>query len=112
MPRNKRQRPTRKGIVAAFVAISMIFVLGMAAITLDGGGLVDRRRQAQAAADAAAMAGACVMYQEFPTMHGQNTKQDVQTAAYALAAANGFANDRVQSSVTVNIPPKSGIYTG
>jgi hypothetical protein len=113
MPRNKRlQRPTRKGIVAAFVAVSMIFVLGMAAITLDGGGLVDKRRQAQAAADAAAMAGACVSYQNYPNMHGNNQGHVIADAAYAMAAANGFANDGVRSDVTVNVPPKSGIYAG
>src|SRR5260370_38494865 len=97
MPRNKRQRPTRKGIVAAFVAISMIFVLGMAAITLDGGGLIDRRRQAQAAADAAAMARACVMYSEFPTAHGFNTKDTGHTAASPQAPRHGFPTDGTPS---------------
>src|SRR5437879_4534902 len=51
-----RRRPTRKGVVAAFVALCLVFILAMAAITLDGGGLLDKRRQAQATADASARA--------------------------------------------------------
>jgi hypothetical protein len=108
----KLNRSKRKGIVAAFVALCLVFILAMAAITLDGGGLLDRRRQAQATADSAAMAAACVIYANFPTANGLDPSGAAAQAAFDQAASNGYTNDRVTSTVVVNIPPLSGIYTG
>ncbi|MFL5342241.1 MAG: pilus assembly protein TadG-related protein [Gemmataceae bacterium] len=112
MPRLKNQRRlNRKGLIAAFVAVCLVVILGLTAISLDGGGLLDRRRQAQATADAAAMAAACDLYANFPTYHGVDSGSAAQSALN-VAATNGFTNDTTHSVVTVNIPPQSGPYTG
>src|SRR5689334_5150911 len=113
MPRVKNQRRlNRKGLIAAFVAVCLVVILGLTAISLDGGGLLDRRRQAQATADAAAMAAACDLYANFPTYHGVDAGSTAAQAALNVAATNGFTNDTTHSVVTVNIPPLSGPYTG
>jgi hypothetical protein len=74
--------------------------------------LLTERRRAQATADAAAMAAACVLYDNYPMDGGHGIIGDARGAALTVASANGYANDGVTSSVTVNIPPQSGIYTG
>src|SRR5205823_12064077 len=84
----------------------------MAAITLDGGGLLDGRRHAQATADAGAMAAASVLYQKYPSFNGYDSNGAAAAAALAVAASNGFSNDSITSTVIVNIPPASGPYAG
>ena len=57
--RTRRQgRHQRRGAVIALVAISLLVLLGCAALAIDGGQLYLARTQLQAAADAAALAGA------------------------------------------------------
>jgi hypothetical protein len=109
-----RSRTSRRGQLVVLVAISLVPVLGIVAIVLDGGMLLDDRRRNQSAADAAALAAAAELY--------TNAEQIVpgtpdpggasQAAALASAAANGFNNDGVTNTVTVNIPPKSGNFVG
>lgn len=113
MMRNKTTgRLNRKGVVAVMVAIAIIGVLGVVAIAIDGGCLLERRRHAQATADAAAMAAACSLYQRFPTDRGQDPSGFASAAALTTASANDFSNNGSDSSVTVHIPPTSGIYAG
>jgi hypothetical protein len=136
MARNRKsRRHSRRGIVAAFVALALTAVLTIVAVSLDGGSLQDRRRNAQAVADAAAMAAAADLYTNNP-VSGLDPSGSAKAAALAVAAANGYANDAVNlnagngggnggngngnigvyasstSSVTVNIPPLQGPYTG
>jgi hypothetical protein len=87
-------------------------MLSVVALALDGGILQDRKRRAQATADAAALAAAAVLYENYPTNQGVDVGGTAAAAAYAFAAENGFNNDGVTSSVIVNIPPLSGPYTG
>ena len=54
----RRPRGARRGMVVVLVALLMPLVVGAMAISLDGGLLYLQRRQAQSAADAAALAGA------------------------------------------------------
>jgi len=82
------------------------------ALVVDGGMLLTERRRAQATADAAAMAAACVLYDNYPVDNGLGNIGNPSGAALAVASANGYTNDGVTSSVTVNIPPQSGIYAG
>jgi hypothetical protein len=82
--------------------------VAVAGMLLDGGMASQTRRQAQAAADTAALAAA------------QQIAIGVSgaTAAQAIAAANGFPNTTTNCSgastngVTVNSPPTSGSYIG
>jgi hypothetical protein len=90
----------------------MLMLPAVVALAVDGGMLLTERRRAQATADAAAMAAACVLYDYYPVDFGQGNVGNPSGAALAVASANGYTNDGVTSSVTVNIPPQSGIYAG
>jgi hypothetical protein len=107
----------RRGIVAVLVAVLLTTLLGVAAIAVDGGLMQDNRRCVQAATDAAAMAAAQQLYANYPAIVASNyTTADpgnnAATAAQASATANGYKSDGVNASVVVNIPPKSGPFSG
>jgi len=53
--------PRRTGTVIVVVAVCLIGILAFVALALDGGMLLDKRRQAQCASDAAALAAAYVL---------------------------------------------------
>jgi hypothetical protein len=90
----------------------LIAILGVAAVVLDGGLLLDQRRRVQAAADAAALAAADDLFANFNSNGGTDPEGTAKASALSNAAANGYANDGKISIVTVNIPPKSGIAAG
>jgi hypothetical protein len=90
----------------------LIAILGVAAVVLDGGLLLDQRRRVQAAADAAALAAADDLFANFNSNGGTDPGGTAKASALSNAAANGFANDGKTSIVTVNIPPKSGFAAG
>jgi hypothetical protein len=95
------------------VAVCLLLMIpAVVALVVDGGVLLTERRRAQATADAAAMAAACVLYDNYPVDQGLGKVGNPSGAALAVASANGYTNDGVTSSVTVNIPPQSGIYAG
>jgi hypothetical protein len=98
-----RRRP---GVVAVLVAASLVVILGVAAIALDGGLLINQRRWAQATADAAALAAAADLFENYPANGGQDPQGTARASALALAAANGYGNDGQDSIVTVNISPQ------
>jgi hypothetical protein len=102
----------RAGMVVVLVAFSIVAILSMLALSLDGGVLVSERRHAQATADAAAMAGAGMLYYDFWANSGHDPAGTAKAAALAAAAQNGYANDGSTTTVTVNIPPQSGFYAG
>jgi hypothetical protein len=103
---------TRRGAVTPLVAILMIALISIVAIAVDGGMLLTERRRAQATADAAAMAAACVLYDNYPVDQGQGNVGNPIDAAKAVASANGYTNDGTTSVVTVNLPPLNGPYQG
>ena len=109
LPKNNR---VRRGVVAVFVALCLVSLIGVAAISLDGGLLYLEQRRAQAGADAAAMAAACDLFKNYPTNSGTDPSGTAAKAALDCASGNGYSNDGTTSVVTVNIPPKSGPYTG
>src|SRR5262249_29430040 len=104
----------RRGTVAALVAVLLMALMGFAALALDGGLMQDNRRRVQAATDAAALAAATQLYRDSASIAQNNPDPggNAATAARANAATNGYANDGTNSVVTVNIPPKSGPFTG
>lgn len=87
-------------------------MLGVAAISLDGGLMLDQRRRLQAAADAAALAAADDLYNNYRLNNGLDPSGAAKACALTTAAANGYGNDGVASVVTVNVPPTSGIAAG
>jgi Flp pilus assembly protein TadG len=101
----------RSGKIAVLVALSLVGIVGVTAIAVDGGLLMDERERAQAAADAAAMAAATDLFTNYRLNGGVDKNGTANASALANAAADGYANDGTTSTVTVNIPPTSGPYT-
>ncbi len=111
-----RRAARRRGAVAALVAVLLCVILGVLAVGLDGGFLLDNRRRVQSASDAAALAAATELFVHYPTLETGGVACDPNgagvAAALASAQTNGFANDGTHSTVAVNIPPASGPFTG
>jgi putative Flp pilus-assembly TadE/G-like protein len=105
-------RHPRRGTVAVLAAVGLIGILGFAALSLDAALLHHDRRGAQAAADSAALAAAGSLFANYRTNQGLDPGRAAANEALAAAAANGFTNDGVSSTVTVNIPPLSGDHVG
>ena len=99
----------RCGMIAVQLAISMVPLCGVVAFAIDGGMLIEFRRRVQAAADAAALAAAADLFVRYTTNNGLDPNGTAASSASLNATANGFS---ANSSLTVNIPPKSGPYTG
>jgi hypothetical protein len=101
----------RRGNVALITLGVLITLLSIVALSIDGGMLMDKGRQAQYGSDAAAIAAAGKLYYNstqvlagIPDPNGE-----------AYAAAVDTANENVFASgsnctVEVNIPPKSGLF--
>ena len=107
------RNPRRDGTVAVVVAVCLIAILSVVALSIDGGLMLDKRREAQATADVAALAGASELYVNWYTSHGLDTvNNDAYNTAQAVAASNGFQNGVGGCVVTVNIPPQSGQFVG
>lgn len=103
----------RRGVAIVMTAIALIAIIGVAAIALDGGLLLDNRQRVQAAADSAAMAAAVDLFNQYMAGgNGLDSPGTAKTSALTTASANGFNNDGVNSVVTVNIPPQSGNFVG
>ncbi|HXG12066.1 MAG TPA: pilus assembly protein TadG-related protein [Gemmataceae bacterium] len=107
-----KQRASRRGAVAIWVAVCLTVLLGIVAIALDGGSLLSERRHAQAVADAAALAAACDLYDNYWLNSGDDPSGTAKASALTTAASNGYTNDGIKSTVTVHIPPQSGDYVG
>ena len=102
----------RRGTVAPLVAVSLVAMVGVVAIAVDGGLLLDNHRHVWAAADASALAAADDLFRNYATNHGLDPSGTAKASALSTAAANGYNNDGVTSVVTVNIPPSSGSFAG
>lgn len=114
----------RNGAVAVQAAISLTVLLGIAAITIDGGLLQAEKRRAQATADAAALAAAADLFKRYNTNNGTDPSPfPARDSALAIAAANGYTS--ANSVITPNavngsgqpehgiwIPPISGDHIG
>ena len=113
----------RAGTVVIAVMACLIALLSVIALSLDGGLVLDKRRQAQATADSAALAGASELYKYWFTHKGldDGNKRGTNAGPAAgeiadfvkeVAAANGFEDGVDGVSVQVFIPPESGPNTG
>lgn len=88
-------------VIMALAMVALIAVLGLA---IDGGGLLLLQRSTQNATDAAILAATYARC--------TNAVVGAEAAALAAAAANGFNNDGVTNTVTMNYPPTSGPRAG
>jgi len=105
--RKSIRRKNRSGAIVVLIAFCLVLILTFVAVAIDGGGLLDLRRQAQATADAAALAAADDLFRNYPTNKGQDTGGTALARANAIAAANGFNNDGTTCIVTVRQSPQT-----
>lgn len=96
------RRKSEQGQAIILVVFSIIALIGMTALAIDGGSAYIDSRKAETAASAAALAGAVAR------IEGGNWR----AAALAAAKANGYDNDGVTNSVELNTPPLSGPFAG
>jgi Flp pilus assembly protein TadG len=102
-------------VLFAIMMLALLFAVGLA---IDAGQLYSAKRAEQEAADAAAFAGAVVLYQ-------LGSGSEAIAAARADALTNGYSSGAcvlstpgacydaaTKTTVTVNWPPVSGSYTG
>jgi uncharacterized membrane protein len=99
-------------VIAVFVALSLLTLIGLVALSVDGGMLYLDLRDSRATADAAAMVAACDLVKNYPTNNGKDPDGTAKQAALDAALTNGYANDGVRTKVDVSIPPISGPYAG
>lgn len=85
------------------IAVAMLALLGLTAIAIDGGNVYRDRRQAQNAADTAALAAALAIVKNNASW---------EQVALDRANSNGYANDGTRSIVEVHRPPIEGPYAG
>jgi hypothetical protein len=102
----------RQGAVTAWLVVCLGVIVAIVALGMDGGRMMEERRAAQTAADAAALAAANNLYANYLQNQGTDPNDTAADAALAAARANGYANDGTNSVVTVNIPPQSGAFVG
>src|SRR5262245_10571421 len=107
-----RTQRRREGMVVVAAAISLIAILSFVALSLDGGMLLDKRREAQAAADDASYAAACELYVNWFIQGGLDPFHTAKQVALQVAADHGFQDGVNGVAVTVNIPPLTGPCTG
>jgi Flp pilus assembly protein TadG len=104
------RRRSRRGVIVVLVAVCLAVILAFVAIAIDGGGLLEERRQAQATADAAALAAAEDLFRNYPRNKGLDVDRTAAGWAKSIAAANGYTNDGTNSVVSVRTSPET--YAG
>jgi len=101
-PLPKGGRNGRRGTTLVITALVLTALIGLLGLVIDGGNMMFSHRKAQNAADAAATAAAMDMFAGF------STSTATATATTFVQDYNGLAS----ATVTVNIPPASGAYSG
>jgi Flp pilus assembly protein TadG len=89
----QRRREPQSGSVSVIVAVSLVLLCGLAALTVDAGYLFSRQRLLQASADAAALAGAAWL---------STSPSAATTDAIANAGVNGFTSGMVTVTTPYN----------
>ncbi len=93
---------TEKGQVIILIVFSIIGLIGITALAVDGGNAFAEKRRAQNAADASALGGALAR------IKGYGWVQE----SYNIAESSGFDNDGETNTVQVFSPPATGENAG
>jgi Flp pilus assembly protein TadG len=93
----KRMRREESGVVLVLAVVSMVFILGFAAIAIDVGSWYQTQRQAQAAADAGALAAAVVSSSQASTTAQTWVGKNMSGASTAVSFP---ASNQVKVTVT------------
>jgi Flp pilus assembly protein TadG len=104
LPDPRRWRRTkRRGAVLVLFALFLVVLIGMVGLVVDGAILTANHRQAQNAADAAALAAA------LDRMRGRTMQDATTTATTFVQTYNGLSN---APAPVVSSPPSTGAYAG
>jgi hypothetical protein len=95
---------SEKGQVLVIIAVAMIGLVAITGLAIDGSRAYSDRRQAQNAADTAALAAA-LAYVRTPD-------EDWTAVGYSRAASNGYDDNETTNFVDVYHPPVEGAYAG
>mgnify|MGYP002336363368 CR=1 FL=1 len=95
-------KKSERGQAMILIVFSIVGLIGMTALAIDGGNAFVDSRRAETAASAAAMTAATTR------IEGGNWR----AAALATARDNGYNNDGITSTVELNTPPIYGDYDG
>ena len=109
---NMRRVEHRRGAVIVLVAVALAVLIGVAALSVDGGHLYQSRRKLQTAADAAAEAGAIELFTKYELNTGLDKDGEARASALSNALAHSYGTTGSGSTVTINIPPRSGTFAG
>ncbi len=93
---------SERGQAMILIVFSIIGLLGMSALAIDGGNAYVDSRRAETAASAAALTASITR------IEGGNWR----AAALATARTNGYDNNGITNTVELNTPPLSGPYVG
>jgi Flp pilus assembly protein TadG len=93
----------QRGQALVVIALALVGLAGMAGLVVDGGNVFLDRKNAQNAADSAALSAA---------FHRIRGGQDIVSAAFEAAAQNGYDSNGTTNVVEVYSPPKTGAHAG
>lgn len=99
---------TERGQALILIVLGIVGLIGLTALAIDAGNAFSDRRQAQNAADTAALAAVLEKIQDTPSSDPDDLTWS--TAGLARASSNGYTNTNndVCSTVCVNNPPVAG----
>ena len=102
-PYHARTRTAERGQILVIFVISIVAILGMVGLVLDGGSAFAQRRDEQNVADLASMAGAMAYLN---TTGGPGVKRiAADSAALTVAAANGYNDGTDDVDINVDVNP-------
>jgi hypothetical protein len=105
IPRTRSFGSDDLGQAVVLIALAMATLLLGVGLAIDTGTIFVARRHAQSAADAAAWAGAVILYRG-------GTASAATTAAQSDATENGYTNGASSTTVSIVTPPTSGEWAG
>lgn len=105
--RARRPAWEERGQAIVLVVLALTGVLAAAGVGVDAALLFVEHRRQQVAADAAAFAAAVEMAKHHDA---PDRATRARSAALGYAASNGYNNDGVTNTVTVNVPPAAGAF--
>jgi hypothetical protein len=102
-PLGPRKRKTNeRGQAIILIVFAIIGLIGITALTVDGGNAYLERRRVQNAVDSTALGGAIAR------IKGSGWVNE----SYRIAEINGYDNNGETNTVQVFSPPESGVYAG
>jgi hypothetical protein len=100
----KRSRGNRRGAILVLVSVSMVALIGLLVLSIDGGGLQHQKRIVQTAADAGALAAAIELL--------RNRSDSIVASAKSETSRNGFTDLVGGDTVSVTYPATGGSFNG